>query len=142
MTEIHLLYPNADDYKWKGDPNLSITGSGFSVPRGAESMFGYNSVVFNDTTVFDKYRVLSIDGLGDADISVSREDKPGDDGEDAYDMRAYLTEDGKKPVKTTVEEEKKEAAILESSDNTATSKSDNLAEDNPDKKKKKKKNRK
>jgi peptide alpha-N-acetyltransferase len=70
------------------------------------------------------------------------EDKYYADGEDAYDMRAYLTEDGKKPVKTTVEEEKKEAAILESSDNTATSKRDNLAEDNPDKKKKKKKNRK
>jgi phage-related protein len=85
MSKLHLLYPNADDYKWKGDPNLSITGSGFSVPRGAESMFGYNGVVFNDTTVFDKYRVLSIDGLGDADIRDSREDKPGDDGEDAYD---------------------------------------------------------
>lgn len=70
------------------------------------------------------------------------EDKYYADGEDAYDMKAYLTKDGKKSQPTTVEEEKKEAAILEGSESTATSKSDNLAEDNPDKKKKKKKNRK
>lgn len=85
MSSIHILYPNADDYKWKGDPNVSITGSGFSVPRGAESMLGYNGIVFNDTSVIDKYRVLSIDGLADPDIRDSREDKPGQDGEDAYD---------------------------------------------------------
>lgn len=70
------------------------------------------------------------------------EDKYYADGEDAYDMRSYLTKDGKKPQPTTVEEEKKEGEILDGADSTATSKSDNLAEYNPDKKKKKKKNRK
>jgi phage-related protein len=85
MSNINIVYPNADDYKWKGDPDVSITGSGFSVPRGAESYLSYNGVVFNDRSVIDKYRVLTIDGLSDPDVRDSREEKPGDDGEDAYD---------------------------------------------------------
>jgi hypothetical protein len=83
--KIHVLYPNANEYKWQGDPNVSITGSGFSVPRGLESQISYNGLVMNDLSVFDKYRIMSIDGLSDPDIRDTREDKPGQDGEDAYD---------------------------------------------------------
>jgi hypothetical protein len=85
MSEIHVVYPNANDYKWQGDPNVSIVGSGFSVPRGLEAQLNYNGLVMNDLSVFDKYRIMSIDGLADPDIRDTREDKPGEDGEDAYD---------------------------------------------------------
>lgn len=85
MTEQHILFPNADDYKWQGDPNVSIQGSGLSVPYGLEAIFSYNGLVMNDLTVFDKYRIMSIDGLADPDIRDTREDKPGEDGEDVYD---------------------------------------------------------
>lgn len=80
----HVLFPEVENYKWQGDPDVAITGSGFSVPRGIESNFSYNGVVFNDLTVYDKYRVLAIDGLADPDVRDNREDKTGDDGEDAY----------------------------------------------------------
>ena len=81
----HVLYAGTDNAKWKGDPNISITGTGFSVPRGIESLLSYNGIVMNDLTVYDKYRVLAIDGLADPDIRDSREDKFSDDGEDTYD---------------------------------------------------------
>ena len=80
----HVLYPNEEDNKWKGDPNLSITGSGFAVPRGVEAVLSYNNLVMNDLTVYDKFRVLAIDGLADSDVRDTREDRPGEDGEDAY----------------------------------------------------------
>lgn len=80
----HVLYDDSDPKKWQGDPDVAITGSGFSVPRGLEAVFSYNGLVMNDLTVYDKYRVMSIDGLADPDIRDLREDKPGDDGEDAF----------------------------------------------------------
>jgi len=81
----HILYNDPNPEKWQGDPNLSITGSGFAVPRGIEAILSYNGLVMNDLTVYDKYRVLSIDGLADADVRDNREELPGDDGESAYD---------------------------------------------------------
>jgi phage-related protein len=80
----HVLYPGDFD-KWMGDPDKSITGSGFSVPRGVEAVLSFNGLVMNDLSVYDKYRVMNIDGLADPDIRDSREDKPSDDGEDTYD---------------------------------------------------------
>src|SRR5690606_29499304 len=56
----------------------------FAVPRGIEAVLSYNNLVMNDLSVYDKYRVMSIDGLADADVRDNREEKPGDDGEDAY----------------------------------------------------------
>jgi len=84
MTDYHVLYPS-DDSKWQGDPNLSITGTGFSVPRGLEAVFSFNGLIMNDKSVYDKYRVMNIDGLADPDIRDVREEKFSDDGEDAYD---------------------------------------------------------
>lgn len=81
----HILYTDPNPEKWEGDPDLSITGTGFSVPRGIESVLSYNGIVLNDLSVYDKYRVIGIDGLADADVRDNREDLPGDDGEDAYD---------------------------------------------------------
>jgi phage-related protein len=80
----YVLSPS-DNTKWLGDPNVSITGTGFSVPRGVEAILSYNGIAMNDLTVYDKYRVMGIDGLSDPDIRDSREDKFSDDGEDAYD---------------------------------------------------------
>jgi hypothetical protein len=85
MTKHYITYQEQDNTKWKGDPNKSVKGSGFSVPRGIEAIFSYNGLIMNDRSVFDKYRVMSIDGLADPDVRDNREDKPGEDGEDAYD---------------------------------------------------------
>lgn len=79
-----LLYPG-DSELWTGDPNLSITGTGNSIPWGVDAIFQYNGLIFNDRSVVDKIRVLSIEGLDDADVRDNREDTPSDDGEVAYD---------------------------------------------------------
>lgn len=84
MSKNYAIYPQTGDDKWRGDPNLSITGTGFSVPRGIEAVISYNGLIMNDTTVFDKYRVMEIDGLADADIRDSREVRHGDTGEDSW----------------------------------------------------------
>lgn len=85
MTEQYITYQNQDNTKWEGDPNHSIAGTGFSVPRGIEAIFSYNGLIMNDRSVFDKYRIMAIDGLADPDVRDTREEKPGEDGEDAYD---------------------------------------------------------
>lgn len=84
-TEPNVEEPTQNVAGGQGDPNLSITGTGISVPMGLEAIFSYNGLIMNDLSVFDKYRVMGIDGLGDPDIRDTREDKPGEDGEDAYD---------------------------------------------------------
>ncbi len=71
--------------KGSGDPDVSLPGTNESIPRGIEAQFYYNGLIFNDTTVIDKYRVLSIDGLGDADVRDAREENPAEDGETPYD---------------------------------------------------------
>jgi hypothetical protein len=84
MSINHVLYPANNEYKWQGDPNKAVTGSGFSVPRGIEAVLSYNNLIMNDLSVYDKYRVMGIDGLGDAEVRDNREPKAGDDGDDAY----------------------------------------------------------
>lgn len=79
-----VLYPNDKNYKWKGKANEAVFGVGDSVPAGVEALFQFNGIVLNDRSVLDKYRVKSIDGLDDPDIRDTRENKPNDDGEDAY----------------------------------------------------------
>ena len=84
MTKHYIVFPNEQNTKWRGESNKSLTGTGFSVPRGIEAIFSYNGLIMNDLSVFDKYRVMSIDGIADPDIRDNREDKPGEDGEDSY----------------------------------------------------------
>jgi len=84
MPVNHSLYKAITNSRWQGDGELAVKGSGIAVPIGLEATFSYNGLVMNDLTVYDKYRVMSIDGLADSSIRDSREDKPGDDGQDAY----------------------------------------------------------
>ena len=85
MPINHTLYPSGEDYKWQGDPDKAVVGSGFSVPRGIEAVLSYNNLVMNDLSVYDKYRVMSIDGLADPDVRDNREDNAGDDGDLSYE---------------------------------------------------------
>lgn len=64
-----------------GDPAVSVAGTGESVPRGVEAVFSYNGLLLNDRTVIDKFRIISIDGLDDADVRDTRDINPGDHGE-------------------------------------------------------------
>jgi hypothetical protein len=64
-----------------GDPDLALEGTGRSVPRGIEAQFEYNGLILNDRTVIDKYRIMQIDGLDDADVRDSRDENPGQHGE-------------------------------------------------------------
>lgn len=70
----------------EGDPVTSLIGTGGGVPRGIEATFSFNNLMFNDLSVVDKYRVLSIDGLDDPDVRDAREDDPSADGETVQDM--------------------------------------------------------
>lgn len=79
-----VLFPSPDDYG-SGDPDISLVGSGNAVPRGIESVLQFNGLTINDLTVIDKYRLIDIDGLDDADIRDAREEKPADDGEVAFE---------------------------------------------------------
>lgn len=82
MTPV-VLYGESSGFG-DGDPVVAVPGSGDAVPRGVEANFLYNGLTMNDLTVIDKYRVISIDGLDDADVRDNREDNPSDDGETAY----------------------------------------------------------
>lgn len=68
-----------------GDPNLSVVGTGLSIPWGIDAVFEYNGFLFNDRTTVDKIRVTGIDGLDDADVRDTREDNPVEDGETEFD---------------------------------------------------------
>jgi hypothetical protein len=68
-----------------GLEDVTASGTGAAVPRGVEAEFEYNGFHFNDTSTVDKYRVISIDGLDDADVRDSREENPAEDGETPYD---------------------------------------------------------
>jgi hypothetical protein len=59
-----------------------------SIPRGIETPLSFNNLLLNETTFIDKYRLISIEGLDDADVRDSREENPSDDGETAYDTFA------------------------------------------------------
>ncbi len=67
----------------EGDPVFITVGSGGAVPTGVETQFQYSGFLLNDTSVIDKYRVIGIDGLDDADVRDTREDNPSYHGENA-----------------------------------------------------------
>ncbi len=66
-----------------GDPEYIDVGTGAAVPTGIESTFQYKNFTFNDTGLIDKYRILEIDGLDDADVRDLREELPSEHGEEA-----------------------------------------------------------
>jgi hypothetical protein len=68
-----------------GDPALSLPGTGLSVPVGVEAIIEYNGLFFNDLSTVDRYRIIEIDGLSDADIRDSRDVNAGDHGETAFE---------------------------------------------------------
>jgi hypothetical protein len=80
----HILYAPPTGLG-SGDPNVSLEGTGVSIPRGIEAVYEYDNFIFNDLSVIDKYRVTGIDGFDDADVRDSREENPGEDFETAYD---------------------------------------------------------
>src|SRR5438128_636155 len=71
----------------EGHPIGATLGTATSVPRGLEAIFSYGDLIFNDTSSIDKYRVLQIDGLDDADVRDSREEVPSGHGE--FPLNAY-----------------------------------------------------
>lgn len=79
-----ILLPFAQGL-WEGDPSFALEGTGTSQPPGLEAVLEYNGMIFHDRKVVDKYRVLSIDGLSDADIRDVREVNPAAHGETAFD---------------------------------------------------------
>lgn len=85
MTPILLYSEDISDLsKGEGDPDLSVAGTGESVPYGVECLFEYNGLILNDRSVIDKYRIIRIEGLDDADVRDSRENNPSEHGETAY----------------------------------------------------------
>lgn len=54
-----------------------------SVPTGVESVYQYNGLTLNDLSVYDRYRITRIEGLGDADVRDQRELHPARHGEEA-----------------------------------------------------------
>jgi phage-related protein len=68
-----------------GASDLSVVGTGLSIPWGIDAVFQYNDLTFNDRSTIDKIRITSIDGIDDADIRDVREDRPASDGEIPYD---------------------------------------------------------
>lgn len=71
----------------EGDPLIAVQGSGMAQPRGLEAVIEYNGLVLHDRKVVDKYRILEIDGLADADIRDVREPNPSAHGETAFTAR-------------------------------------------------------
>ncbi len=68
-----------------GGSDVSLPGTGLAVPRGVEAIWQYNNLTLNDRDVVDKFRIIDIDGLDDADVRDAREENPASDGETAYD---------------------------------------------------------
>lgn len=84
MSNYPVLLTGTGNDGGAGDPDVALPGSGFAVPRGVEAVFQYNGFTFNDQTVIDKFRVINIEGLDDAEIRDIREENPATDGETAY----------------------------------------------------------
>lgn len=67
-----------------GIPNqASISAQNLAVPTGVESIYRYNGLLLNDKSTVDKYRILRIEGLSDADVRDQREVNPSRHGETA-----------------------------------------------------------
>jgi len=84
MSTPTVLYPQGDSL-WQGDPLLSVTGTGDSIPWGVDAVFQYNELQFNYKDYIDKIVIHSIDGNDDNDIRDNREDNPAEEGETAFD---------------------------------------------------------
>jgi Phage tail protein len=67
-----------------GSSARTIPGTGFAVPAGVEAILEYNGVYMNIQKNVDRYRINSIDGLGDADVRDSRDVNTEWDGESAF----------------------------------------------------------
>jgi hypothetical protein len=59
------------------------------VPGGIECPIEFNGLVMNDRSKLEHIRIVSIDGLDDADIIDSRQQNPNDHGETAIDEPNY-----------------------------------------------------
>lgn len=64
--------------------HYTTPGSGFAVPVGLEAVLEYNGLFMNVQANVDRYRIISIDGLADAEIRDSRDVNTSDDGETPY----------------------------------------------------------
>lgn len=68
-----------------GQPGTqTLPGTGYAVPAGLEAVLEYNGLLLNVQQNIDRYRVSSIDGLGDSDIRDTRDVNTNDDGETPY----------------------------------------------------------
>jgi hypothetical protein len=61
-----------------------LSGTKASPPVGLEATFSYNGLVLGDRSNPDRYRILQVSGLDDADLRDSRELLPTQDGETAF----------------------------------------------------------
>lgn len=81
IVDSPIYVPGAGD----GQPgNFTLPGSGTAVPAGLEAVLEYNGLLMNIRKNVDTYRILSIDGLADADIRDTRDVNTADDGETPY----------------------------------------------------------
>jgi hypothetical protein len=64
-----------------GSTSGPVTSNVASVPTGIESVYQYNGITMNDTSVYDKIRLLRIEGLADADVRDQRQLHPTRHGE-------------------------------------------------------------
>lgn len=63
---------------------LFLPGTATAPPVGLECTFSYNGLTLGDRTVVDRYRIISISGLDDADLRDQREPLSAQHGEVAY----------------------------------------------------------
>lgn len=66
-------------------PDRAAQGSGLAVPAGLEATYEYNGLILNNLGNIDKYRILDIDGLSDADVRDARDQNPGFHGETPFE---------------------------------------------------------
>lgn len=81
IVDVPVYIPGSGD----GRPgNFTLPGSGYAVPAGLDAVLEYNGLLLNILQNVDRYRIMSIDGLFDADVRDSREVNTADDGETPY----------------------------------------------------------
>jgi hypothetical protein len=70
-------------------PGTPVVNPGLIVPMGIECPIEFNNLVMNDRSKLEHIRIISMDGLDDADIVDSRQQNPNDHGETAIDQPLY-----------------------------------------------------
>jgi phage-related protein len=70
-------------------PGIPFAASEIVVPAGIECPLDYQNIRLNNRTYLEHIRVVSIDGLDDADIRAIVENNPGDHGESVFDSPLY-----------------------------------------------------